>query len=131
MEKTSELIQSDKSLLIPKEKGIMVGNIFIEKNDLNFYNMYQNDKILFKDISFFDAAIRIAKYINKNKPEHVEKILEIDKEYAKHYMDMIFYLNTYKTAKNNNDSIKMSILEDKFYNSKMFAKLAKQKIKKI
>lgn len=106
MQKTS-LINELESLvnqidphLLPYKKGnsIRIGNYVIRRSSHGhlIYNIETNKQ----EIQTFTMAGAFA-YVNaKRKKLKVERVLEIDDLISKHYLDCLFYKNTYKNTQN-------------------------------
>lgn len=116
-------------MLIPAKKGVYVGNVFIEKNNKNFYNLLSiNGKLLFEDISVFDVAIIVAQRYSNQEFGIIKKILVLEEIYSKNHTEMLYFLHCYKGAKKKKDYPRMAILEDKFSTSESKARIARDRI---
>ena len=97
------------------DKSILVGSLIINKNENNCYDVLNSDKnILFKDIISADIAVIIAQKYNSRNFSTIDKILDLEKNYAKYHLDMLHYLNCMKISKKKKNYERLSILEDKF-----------------
>lgn len=97
------------------EKSILVGNLVVNKNSNNCYDVLNSDKVvLFKDIISADIAVIIAQKYNNKHFSTIDKILDLEKNYAKYHLDMLHYLNCMRISKKKKNYERLSILEDKF-----------------
>lgn len=124
------LISIQKGLPISLSKKIsLVGNFCVEKNENGFYNVITLDRsIIFENISAFDIAVILAQKYNSGDMKSISEVLELEKKFSKHHVDMIHYLACMKQCKRKNNFEKLSILEDKFQTSELQAKNIKDKL---
>lgn len=110
-------------------KSVMIGNTFVEKNDIGGYDVLGfNKTILFEDISVFDVAVIIAQRYNSNESGVIKQVLLLEEKFSKHHSDMVHYLHCIRSAKKKQDSERMAILEDKFQVAEQLAKNARDRI---
>jgi hypothetical protein len=111
------------------KKSTLVGNVFVEKNSENLYNIMSLDKhILYEDICVFDVAVIVAQRYNAGETNIVKQVLALEERFAKYHTDMIHYLHCLKGAAKRHDTERMAILEDKFQVSEILAKSTRDRI---
>jgi hypothetical protein len=107
----------------------IIGNVSVEKNINNFYNIISvNKTVLYENILLYDIAILIAQRHYKGEQFIIKQILLLEEKYAKYHTDMLHYLHCLKVAKSNHDLERMAILEDKFQVAEQLAKHVKESI---
>lgn len=107
------------------KNSILLGNIFVEKNNKGMYNVLSfNKAILYEDISVFDVAIIVAQRYHSNEMNVIKQVLILEEKYSKYHNDMVHYLHCMKISKKRQDTDRLAILEDKF-------QLAEQRAKDI
>lgn len=110
---------------------VLVGNALIEKNKNNSFDVVGIDRTpLYANISIFDIAVIIAQKYSIGEHTSIKNILFLEDKYEKYHTDMIHYLNCMKSAKKQNDTERLSILEDKFQIAEMIAKDTRDKLAK-
>jgi hypothetical protein len=111
------------------KKATLIGNLFIEKNSNNFYDVITFDRtVLFENISVFDVAVIVAQRYSSGDSTAIRQVLELEGKFSKYHTDMIYYLHCMKGAKKKQDSERLAILEDKFQMAEMLAKDTRDKI---
>lgn len=130
-DKVVEMAIKNCEPLSVSKKSTLIGNVSIEKNDTGYDIVALNKNRLYKNISLFDIAVTIAQKYNNGEVSSIRKILVLEDKYSKHHVDMIHYLNCLKSAKQKHDLERMAILEDKFQEAEILAKMARNEISKF
>ena len=102
----------DNGIHLPQRtpEGILVGNVLI-KSDGPLKDIVVNGTIKYREISLNCVAIKIANNLASNKIDRLsDRLLEIDREYSKYFIDSKFHLNNYHKAVNTNNEEKAEIL---------------------
>lgn len=108
-----------------------VGNTIVVKNSSNLYNIVSlTNQLLYTDIISKDVALVMARYISFNNTPVIDKIISLEKEYTKLHLEMLFYLNSHKKARQAGDYERMYILEDRISNMEYKAKTVRNRILK-
>ena len=111
------------SPLLMSAKSVLIGNTFIEKNELGSYNVLSSEKkVLFDNISVFDVAVIVAQRYNHHETGVIKQVLILEDKFSKYHTDMIHYLHCMKAAKRKQDIDRLAILEDKFQLAEQRAK---------
>lgn len=105
------------------KKSSLVGNTFVEKNKNGSYDVLGFDRRpLYEDISVFDVAVIVAQRYCTGELNTIKKVLYLENRFAKYHTDMLHYLHCMHSAKKNNDTERLAILEDKFQIAESLAK---------
>jgi hypothetical protein len=106
---------------------IAVGLYIIVKNDEHMFDIYKKNmnNLVHKDIMLFDAAMAIVESYNMKNSTSVKKVIEVEEEYARNYMEMRHFENAYKNAVENNDD-NACVFEDRYTIAKYRAKQARE-----
>lgn len=113
-----------------KAKGkIAVGSYLIVKNKQGMFDIYKKNmnNLVHKDIMLFDAAMSIVELLNANKETLAKKVVEMEDEYARNYMEMLHFENAYQNAIKADDS-SAEVFEDRYTIAKYRAKSAREKL---
>jgi len=123
-------VYKNKSLIAINKKEFVIGDLEI-KYDNGLYNVIDKftNEILYKDIYLIEAAFLLAKYNQLNLFNSVNSILILEKQYAKHYLDMQNYSHACVVAKRNEEYDKMEIAETRYACSKLSATVVRNKLK--
>ena len=106
---------------------IAVGLYIIVKNDDNMFDIYKKnmDNIVHKNIMLFDAAMAIVESYNMKNSASVKRVLEVEEEYARNYMEMRHFDNAYRNAVKKNDET-AGVFEDRYIIAKYRARHARE-----
>lgn len=109
---------------------IAVGAYIITKNKCGMFNIYRKnlDTLVHENIMVFDAAMAIVESLNMKNEESVKRVLEVEEEYARNYMEMLHFKNAYNHAKKNDDA-SLGIFEDRYDIAKYRAGIAREKLR--
>lgn len=111
---------------------ISMGNSIVShKNGMYTVTLKTTGECLYSSIYLIETALLLSRYRQLNDARRIKTIMELENEYAKHYLDMQFYTHGYKAAKLNNDDNKAIILKDRYDASNYFASAAKARIRKF
>ena len=123
-----------RSQLVSEKKAkdkIAVGSYLIVKNKQGMFDIYKKNmkNLVHKDIMLFDAAMSIVELLNVKKEAAAKKVLEMEEEYAKNYMEMLHFENAYRNAIKADDS-SAEVFEDRYIIAKYRAKSAREKLRR-
>lgn len=109
---------------------LIVGAYIIVKNKDKMFDVYKKNmrNLEYKDIMLFDAAIALVEALNMNNQLSVKKVVETEKEYAKNYMETVYFKNAYNYAvKEENDNAE--VFEDRYIIAKRRAEAARNQLR--
>jgi hypothetical protein len=110
-------------------KSVMIGTTMIEKNSSGTYDVLSFNRLpLYENITVFDVAVIIAQRYNQFEFGVIKKVLFLESKFSKHHTDMLHYLHCMKSAKKQNDTERLAILEDKFQTAELLAKNTRDQI---
>ena len=109
---------------------IAVGSYLIARNKDGMFNIYKKNmrNLVHKDIMVFDAAIAVVESLNMENKNAVEKVLEVEAEYANNYMEMLHFKNAFDHAIKVDD-VNAWVFEDRYILAKSKAKVAREKLR--
>ena len=120
----------DNKMPLPITKNTsVVGNLLVEKNKNGLYNVLtMSRRPVFEDIMVYDVAVILAqRYVGRDNAT-MTRILDLEKRYAKHHTDMVYYLYNLKSSLKRHDYERALILEDKFKVAEAHAKQLKDQL---
>jgi hypothetical protein len=119
----------DQGFHLPEKtpQGIKVGRVLIRSNG-SLKDIIVNEQVIYEQISLNSVAIRIANELASNKNSRICKdLIEIDREYSKHFIDSKFHVDNYHKAINANNSERADILWTRYEIAKEKALSAKSR----
>lgn len=122
----------EKSLLFSKDSCFVLGNLTVKKCG-SFYKIHPSarpDDELYETV-FLDNAIYIAYHHQKSMYTNIRELLKLERDYNKYDVDMMFYLHSYKLAKDLDDDIRRCSLEDRYYIAREYKSRIKSDMKRI
>jgi len=121
------IIRKGPILPVKTDKGILVGDVLIV-SDGPIKHIYQNDRLLYKEISLNVAAIAIANIIAKRQ-SHIlaDKIYNEDHEYGKWYQDSQHLRSMYQKAVDSGSHSRADIFWARYVESRERAVAAKNR----
>lgn len=117
----------NKSLVIERKGDtVIVGRYRIVKKN-GFLNIYESRKLLYKDVLLIETAMGVIERILRKKQRGIAELLAEDANYAKHYIDMKYYMRSFNNA-NPEDRY---IFQDRYLVSKDKARTIRSKIERL
>lgn len=110
-------------------KEIIIGRCIIKKQSNTFCVV--SGSINYPELFLIESAFVIARALQAGMDDRIKHIIELENAYSKSYMDMIFFANSYISAKKDRDYVKMEIVENRYVISKAMADGAKARIRKL
>ena len=121
------IIRKGPILPVKTDKGILVGDVLIV-SDGPIKHIYQNDRLLYKEISLNVAAIAIANIIAKRQSNILaDKIYNEDHEYGKWYQDSQHLRSMYQKAVDSGSHSRADIFWARYVESRERAVAAKNR----
>lgn len=125
----NNVVQNFAERVLPvanNKKEVVIGKYLIcsTKDGYCVKNM-SSKRVVYDKLCLIESAFLLAKNIKINR------VLELEKDYTKHYTDMVFYINSFKSALLNKDFQRAEIMEDRFIIASDNIKRIKTCIRKI
>ena len=119
----------NKSPIANNNKDIVIGELVIVNND-RVYSIVsrKTNKLLYSELFLIDAAFLIAKHHQLRHGQFVKQVLELEDRYAKNYLDMKSYTNSYHHAMLIEDNDVADIMQTRYEQAKHRAKKLKTEI---
>lgn len=113
-------------------KEIVIGDLTVVTDGV-CYNVADKatGEIKYRHLYLIEAAFLIAKYIQLKDFHRAEKIINLEREYAKHYMDLMYHHNSCNQARINENFSKLDIYQMRYRNSKRETTYIKDKLRKM
>ena len=109
---------TENSISVAKYRIDIVPRSFGHKKK-RFYDIYENNKLLHKDIALFETAMGVVKNLMLNKNQKVEDLIKLDMDYNNSLYEVYMYKSKAKNAINEDIMIaKMSQAQSKLYSAK-------------
>ena len=109
---------TENSISVSKYRIDIVPRSFGHKKK-RFYDIYENNKLLHKDIALFETAMGVVKNLMLNKNQKVEDLIKLDMDYNNSLYEVYMYKSKAKNAINEDIMIaKMSQAQSKLYSAK-------------
>ena len=109
---------TEDSISVSKYRIDIVPRSFANKKK-RFYDIYENNKLLHKDIALFETAMGVVKNLMLNKNKKVDDLIKLDLEYNNSLYEVYMYKSKAKTAINEDIMLaKMSQAQNKLYSAK-------------
>ena len=109
---------TEDSISVSKYRIDIVPRSFANKKK-RFYDIYESNKLLHKDIALFETAMGVVKNLMLNKNKKVEDLLKEDLNYNNSLYEVYMYKSKAKNAINEDVMLaKMSQAQNKLYSAK-------------
>ena len=109
---------TEDSISVSKYRIDIVPRSFGHKKK-KFYDIYESNKLLHKDIALFETAMGVVKNLMLNKNKKVEDLLKEDLNYNNSLYEVYMYKSKAKNAINEDVMLaKMSQAQNKLYSAK-------------
>ena len=109
---------TEDSISVSKYRIDIVPRSFANKKK-RFYDIYESNKLLHKDIALFETAMGVVKNLMLNKNKKVDDLIKLDLEYNNSLYEVYMYKSKAKTAINEDIMLaKMSQAQNKLYSAK-------------
>ena len=109
---------TENSISVAKYRIDIVPRSFGQKKK-RFYDIYESNKLLHKDIALFETAMGVVKNLMLNKNQKVEDLIKLDMDYNNSLYEVYMYKSKAKTAINEDIMLaKMSQAQNKLYSAK-------------
>ena len=109
---------TEDSISVSKYRIDIVPRSFANKKK-RFYDIYESNKLLHKDIALFETAMGVVKNLMLNKNSKVNDLIKLDLEYNNSLYEVYMYKSKAKTAINEDIMLaKMSQAQNKLYSAK-------------
>ena len=108
----------DNSISVQQYRIDVIQENFADKKK-NFYNIYEHNKLLYKDIALFETAMGIVKNMMLNKNQKVQDLLKADLDYNNALYEVYMFKSKVKKAINEDVMLaKMSQAQNKLHGAK-------------
>jgi hypothetical protein len=98
-----KIIEKNPILPVKTTEGILVGTVLIVSNQ-NLKDLYQYDRLVYKEVSLNTVAIKLANMLAKNIANaHADVIYRADQEYGRWFSESQMLRAQYQRSLNNND----------------------------
>ena len=105
----------DNSISVQQYRIDVIQENFADKKK-NFYNIYEHNKLLYKDIALFETAMGIVKNMMLNKNQKVQDLLKADLDYNNALYEVYMFKSKVKKAINEDVMLaKMSQAQNKLH----------------
>ena len=109
---------TENSISVAKYRIDIVPRSFGQKKK-RFYDIYESNKLLHKDIALFETAMGVVKNLMLNKNQKVEDLIKLDMDYNNSLYEVFMYKSKAKNAINEDIMLaKMSQAQNKLYSAK-------------
>ena len=109
---------TEDSISVSKYRIDIVPRSFGHKKK-KFYDIYESNKLLHKDIALFETAMGVVKNLMLNKNKKVEDLIKLDMDYNNSLYEVYMYKSKARTAINEDVMLaKMSQAQNKLYSAK-------------
>lgn len=123
-----KLAENNQMLPVKTDRGILVGDVLIESHE-NLKNLYKKDRLIYREISLNDVAIRLANMLAKNTHSLLcDKIYRADQEYGRWFIECQVLKQTYHNAVKNKDFDRADVCMARYEESKLKAETAKKTV---
>ena len=109
---------TENSISVSKYRIDIIPRSFGHKKK-RFYDIYESNKLLHKDIALFETAMGVVKNLMLNKNQKVEDLIKLDMDYNNSLYEVYMYKSKAKNAINEDIMLaKMSQAQNKLYSAK-------------
>lgn len=98
----------DNSISVQQYRIDVIKEDFADKKK-NFYNIYEHDELVYKDIALFESAMGIVKNLMRNKQQKVNEIEKADLDYNNALYEV--YMFKSKSKNSNNPDVMLAKLD--------------------
>lgn len=123
-----KLYEQDQIMPVKTSQGILVGDVLmIAVGPVK--NLYQKDKLIYKEISLNAAAIKIANIVTKyGINSKSEALYRVDQEYGRWLHESQFLRHKYQIARKNGDNDRADIYLARYCTARDRAKSAQSHV---
>ncbi len=123
-----KLAENNQILPVKTDKGILVGDVLIESHN-HLKNLWKKDRLVYREISLNDVAIRLANLLAKNSsPMFCDQLYRADQEYGRWFVECQVLKQQLYNAEKNKDFNRFDILTARYQDSKTRAEIAKRTV---
>jgi hypothetical protein len=104
-----KLYEQDQIMPVKTSEGILVGNVLIVSVG-HVKNLYQNNILIYKEVSLNVVAIKIANILTKNgTTARVDALYRADQDYGRWLQESQFLRHKYQIARKNGNNDRADI----------------------
>lgn len=123
----------DNKTPIAKDKQeIIIGDLIVVNNN-SLYSIVNKHtgRVVFDEIYLVESAFLIAKVSQTGGLMELKRVLSLERNYSKHFLDARHHLNTCRTAGKAKDYKTLDVFQVRYKESKNAANYAKLSVRKI
>ena len=121
-----KLAENNQLLPVKTDQGILVGDVLIKSHG-HLKDLWKRDKLVYKEISLNDVAIRVANLLARNKNLlHCDQLYRADQEYGKWFAECRVLKQNYHNAVKSKDFNRADMIIARYEESKIKAESAKK-----
>jgi hypothetical protein len=121
-----KLAENNQLLPVKTDQGILVGDVLIKSHG-HLKDLWKRDRLIYREISLNDVAIRLANLLARNKnPLHCDQLYKADQEYGKWFAECQVLKQNHYNAVKSKDFNRADTLMAKYEESKIRVESAKK-----